>query len=917
MSGSGTINNPFDLSARRPAARDSQHHGPKSSADEINQRELLRTLEQLNRSQTPNPRHAEKFERYLDEGLSHGHLQDSDTAAAFNVFVTRKIKANDTTLLELLVSDDSSLLRDHCRHIGQADELAPLLLDFAQRALKAQREGRDLQNNPLPLHNQDEWADSGRLVEMLTARTGGLSTDAPRLRELQRTRDPALKLVYQIAEHCGLGASIRATQTALRTGQENELTQGLQDIPSLLKKEYNKLNEILESDGSIVIGYTDHGTAKIICPIQLEQRHLDILGPDAKYFKPLESLNFRDFFQTAHALAIDGNTEELTSHVARGMSLITAYYNLELNQDGIAQGYRDRLSQEYKELARMMQGKGLLPATMAKIVRERVADACISKDFNDRATAGIANPVATKLIGDFIQELSTNTEFTNQVQLRGLINPSRQIIVPHEDDSETAHSLKWIDTNQIRTPSQVEENRSLTNNGSISVARAVEAYQRAVDISANRISQAIIERCDPVDMRAAVVMQTKHDIAQAVREVAPFADINSIKTFINTQLSTISRKKVNQGNKELQEALLRFSTKITGINHSLLSKDKKYESTRTAIENIVTDIINADPLQNSIGAFVDHLLELRSNNERHLRASFNNDEGKEAMQTLLENCVRDGSLEARFTDQINLGHISTIFTGSEGEALARKLEELSTPGARSPEIIASNGAECYGAFPNLLFAIDTAGQPDTAKRLSTLSYLIAKTATSPDQLSRLLRHTANQLAAGTATDRSRLETKLGQAVGYIRTVENNVNQLIRDHHRSIVLNDNLADMRRKSRNIEEHGGSLLIRRFGDEQRYKEIRTALQTIQSYAERIGTGSDDCLTELKRSLDSDGHSLAYSLLHRLIYGIETKIRPEAEADLHPASLIEGVLEDIESLLLSRNLANFGRDTKPGETT
>jgi hypothetical protein len=908
--------NPFDLSSssaarasRRPGAASLQ---TKASPDEINPGELQRVLRSKNTNRDVNQTLQRKFDAYIEDGSSNGYLRNQETAAEFNFYTSRRLKENDTALLTHLCSEDHSLLRDHLSQTGHVDgSLAQLLLDYAKRALAAQASGRNLKDNPLPLQDEDGYGNATALVEMLKGRAPGLSTDAPRLKEVQNNSDPAIRLVYQIANHLGLGDAIRATRKSLRRAEANELTSKLEgDIPSLLRAEYNKLNEIFLPDGSLVVEKLGHGRVRFIPKVELSPAQLCLIGDDARYFDQGSSLNFGEFFKQAHALAVAGNDDELTMHVAQGMFLIMASFNLRLNDPSLA-AQRSQILEEFKLLTRNIQGKGLIPPTLARVIREKVTEATLSSDFINRASAGHENCYSKQAINDFLTG-ARGPAIASQANLADLIN-GNDIVILHADGTSTQNSLKWIENSQILTQAEAADNLSLTASKPISLQRAVEAHHTEIDMSFIAINNRLQSILSPNNTSTGTISKARQDIEDEFATLGKFRDIPSIATLITSRLKAISSPGINVNQAGLETALTRFAmSTLGGDDLKAFNANTKTATLRSHITSIAQDMINGDDPSTNISLFIVELHTVKGNDDNAFRAQFNDDRGKVHLKTLFNACIKEPETNTGFLDSLNLDNIETIFSGAEGLELAKKLEALATPGSKYQDIIDSHGKSCYGGFANLLFAQNREGQAEPEKRLIALLSLVKQTAPNDDHFNRLTKHVIERLRIASRGSTTNLVTQFTTAAGVLSEtyLSGKLAQVLTMKDRVVFLEENLLARQRELENLREQSSSIAIKNFGDESKYQEYRTALQKILDLSARLSLDDPNCLKDLTTQIENDRDDKALGIVWHLIDRLEPQpASPSNSRVENPADSITRMVEHIERLLNSRNLATYAR--------
>ncbi len=909
---SSTIN-PFIINSSASRAASSRRRVAASSdrvsPDEINAAELKKALQAKNQNREVSIPLQEKLELYFSNGNSHGHLADRATAAEFNVYVNKALRGEDTTVLSHLVSEDHSLLRDQLSRAGYDTESLPqLLLDYAERALVAKAQGRDLKKEPLPLLDGDN-PNAQLFIEMLTSRESGLTTEAARLVEIRNSSDPILRLSHQIANHLGLGDAIRATRTFLRKAEANPLTERLESIPDLLKTEYNQLNTILEPDGSLIVERLAGGRVSFIPAIELNATHLSLLGTDARYFTEMKSLDFGDFFRRAHALAVAGNDNELSLHVAQGASLIMAYYNLELNTPGLREDRRTQLTSEFKLLAQNIQGKGLIPTTLARIIREKVTEATLSSDFVNRANAGIEDRYSSRVIREFLDGVRS-PEITSHASLRTLISSSKVIEIPSVSGN-TTHLLKWLEDGQTSTSQESQDNRDLVDKKPISLERAVKAYADIVDARIIQINNALEPVLSPGDSSTGTIAQTRQGIVEGMQALKAFPDIESIAQYTSDTLSNISTQNINAEQDQLEKALTSFAGRILG---SQVTNDNRYQSLRGFITDIAINIINKTETSTEIDALLNELMRLKASKANAFRAQFNGQQGKEALQQLFNACIKETGTSQGFLDKVNLDNIEAIFKGTEGLELAKQLELMSTSGAKARDIIDSRGEACYGSFAGLLFAQDRDGHTEPEKRLMALLRLVTATAATSDaHFQRLTKHVIEQLETTSSNANTiNLITQFQRASKTLDDAANasNFNALLVAQDRLVFLEENLQARQRELDHIREQSSSIVIRNFGDEAKYAEYRAALQSILGAVERLSDrDSGECVKDLTEQLRNDGNDKAQAIALHLIHQLDLTGLSASYSGEHEANLIDRLVIHIERILNSRYLATFAR--------
>jgi septum formation inhibitor MinC len=903
----GTIN-PFDITSRSATTK-SRRTTPVTSArfspDAISLSDLKKALKAKIQGTTLSEPLESKFVQYINDGSSHGHLKNQEVASLFCAYTSRKLRENDIDLIGKLSSSDQSILRDHLSlTVYPENSLSELLLDYANRALVAQRNGRNLKENPLPLQDDDNYSNPNDLVRMLTGKSTGLSVNAPLLNQIKNSSDPAVKIVYQIAHHLGLADSISATQKSLRQAQSNELTNRLDsDLNSLLRAEYTKLNEIFLPDGGLIVKRLDKGQVRFIPKIELTRAELTLIGDDARYFDEMSSLDFREFFQKAHEFAVAGNDDELTRHVAQGMSLIYASFNIKLNNPNLTPVARKQLLEDFRLLSDNIQGKGLVTPTLARIIREKVTDATLSSDFINRAGAGQENAFSKKAIAEFLAG-AKGPEIVSHKSLAKILT-SKGLDIPGFNGQFTRRTLSWIEDSQIPSRDEAQYNQQLSSNKPISLQRAVRAYQDAIDTKLATLHQSLELILTPQNKNIQSIAQARQKIEESFPE--NFASVDAIVDFVSAELNSISGSGINVPKEKLEQALTEFAISILKTNDTNFKNSTDFQDHRSTITQIAEDIVNRDDPKANIQRLIT-LLKGKTE-DGSFRAIFNDTNGQNTLKSLLNACIQKQSFNAGFLAQVSLDNIETIFNGPEGQELAKTLESLSTAGSRSEDIINSGGAPYYGAFANLLFAQDASGQPDQANRLIALLSLVDKTAGNDlNKLSRLSHHVIERLKIKPTDSSTSLDTQFTRAKQKLSSHQNDFDSLIKMKDRLVFLEENLFARQRELQHLREQSSSVIIRQFGDESKYQEYRNALQSILDKADKLNLNDPRCLDELSRDIENDNNPLALKIVWRLIRGILTGLEQPSSTEA-PGDSIERIKEHIQRLLNSRNLATFAR--------
>jgi hypothetical protein len=798
------INNPFAQERTKvaiPRRRGGQTAQP--SLEDITRTELDKHLRAVAEGKQAEPAIEAKFNEYLQNGNSYGYLDDTAVRTLFSQYVKKQIADGNAENLGKLIGPDSVFADYVERRRYKTDSIESQLFDYTLLALKQKKEGKDPNVEPVSLTAEGLEG----FVEHLTDKDKGLSFKATKLDQLRTSSDPMMRLLRDAASKLGLKEAIDVTKKQLRAGESTAMTEKLgESLPELLKKEEARLNEILPPGGGLVVARKSDGTTTTVGKIDISSS-LSQLGPDAAdEFTTGTSLDFGEFFRTAHKLSLGGDTEkqELAKHVSDGLSLILAYHKAAVKAAEAAGNQDDvrRANEDFKLIARTIQGKGLLPTRLAKIIRETASAAIMSDDFRNRAAVGDIGNLSQKLSGEFIAELKGgNREIASLAGMKDFVgtsgNDDNKIAVIDPDSFKVEyHDVNWVETNEIKDVNSANNNRFLTSGSPLSAERVLQAYRRTVDKACEKVYAQLAARI--TGKENVVPKKTLDNLAHKTEEAiaAEFSSVGDVTKLVVGQLIAYKDSRAASADGTgMDNALRKFVEETLNITDGkeksnlwkgTTNTDGKttYGPIATAVSSLKTAILtspnkgngtsaNNDSVENAVTGLVKALQDTQvgadvSAQETSLFARFKESKGKDRLRSLMSSLRVKAEESEDLSKTLDLDKVVQIFDGAEGKKLQRGIEDLSQPGSKFSDIKDKQDSEQFGEFATLLFAKDDKGGIDEAKRLTALARLIRKVAGTDEALqSSMCSHIVSKLKGNAvkSTDETALALRLKKAVG--------------------------------------------------------------------------------------------------------------------------------------------------------
>jgi hypothetical protein len=777
-------------------------HSAQPSPEDLTRIELDKHLRSIAEGKTPDEKTQSKFSEYVQNGNSYGYLDDVAVRTLFSQYVKKQISDGNADNLGKLLGPDSIFADYIERRRYKTDSIESQLFDYVLLALKQKKDGKDPNVEPVSL--TAEGLDG--FISHLTDKDKGLSFKANKLEQLRTSSDPMVRLLRDAATKLGLQKAIEITKSQLIAGESSAMTSKLgESLPELLKKETARLDEILPAGGALVVSRKADGTSISIPKIDISS-HLNDLGPDAsKEFSGSTTLDFGEFFRTAHKLSLGGDhdREHLAKHVSDGLSLILAYYKSEVKR-AEATSETDRvnsLNEEFRLISKTIQGNGLLPTRLAKIIRDTASTAIMSDDFRNRASIGDINSLSSKLTAEFISGLQgNNREISALAGMKDIVDKDGKIEIVDPDSFKVQrHTVDWVETSEIKDANSAEENRhlssNLSGNGSpISVERAVQAYQRTVDKACDKVYEHLVSRI--TGKENVVQKKTLENLAHKTEEKIneDITNVSSVSNLITEQIIAYKDSKAASADgTAMDNALRKFVEETLNITDgkekselwkgNTLGNITTYTPIATAVANLKTEILTSQNTgsgkvakNNRVDVAVTDLIKALkdrqvgnddSAKENSLLARFKEDKGKDRLRSLMSSLRVKAEESESLSKTIDLDKVVQIFDGEEGKKLQRALEDLSQPGSKFGDIKDKQDSEQFGEFATLLFAKDDKGGINEAKRLTALARLIKKAAGQDEALlSSITSHIVSKLKGNgvKSTDEIALALRLKKAV---------------------------------------------------------------------------------------------------------------------------------------------------------
>jgi len=711
--------NPFK--AERPKVevpkRRSVHTG-QPSPDEISRADLDKHLRALVEGKQVDPAIEAKFNTYLTTGNSFGYLDDTAIRQLFTSYVKKQIAdGNSDNILKFLGPE--SVFNDYIeRKRFKSDSIESQLFDYVLLALKQKKEGKDPNTTPVSL-------TAGGLegfVDHLTDKDKGLSYQSSKIDQLRTSSDPMMRLLREAATQLGLKKSIDTTKDQLRSGESSDLTKKLGDnLPDLLKKEEARLNEIVPN-GDLVVARKVNGDVVKVDKFDISGV-LSELGPDAeKDFVTGTKMDFGDFIRTAQRLSLAGPEfkGDLVKHLSDGISLILAYHKAKTKQADAAgdKELAQKIQDQFRDISKALQGNGLLPENLAKIIRENVGQAILSEDFRNRAAAGDIHALSESLREQFMKGLKgDNKEIASLAGIKGLVESvtdhGDMITVIDPDSFATQHhKIQWVESSEIKDPTAAEENKNLTSNPSgigspISVERLVQSYKRTVDKACDKVFGELAGRITGKD--SMVSKKAVDDLVHQTEEKieASFANVADFQKFITESVIAYKDKKAhNTDATAVENALKKFVEETLNITDGKAKSDlwkataasggtTTYTPIGEAVKKIATEILvspntgvgdtasNAainSAFESLVGAIKSRLGTDPASQEKSLLAKLADSKSKERVRTLMSSLRVKLEETEDLSKTLDLDKIVQVFEGTEGKKIAKSLRRLVSSG---------------------------------------------------------------------------------------------------------------------------------------------------------------------------------------------------------------------------------------------
>ncbi len=931
------VANPFQQERTKveiPRRRGGQTSQP--SPEDISRSELDKHLRALAEGKSADAAIESKFNEYMNGSNSYGYLDDTAVRTLFAKHLKKQITDGNADLTKLVGSD--SIFADYIeRRRYKSDSIESQLFDYILLAIKQKKDGKDPLTQPVSL--AAEGLDG--FITHLTDKDNGLSFKSGKLDQLRTSSDPMVRLLRDAAVKLGLQKAIEVTKEQLSSGQSTTMTEKLSEsIPDLLKREENKLNEILPPGGSLVVARRSDGTQTTISKIDISSVETH-LGADAVEFATGKTLDFGEFFRTAHKLALGGDDDKvaLAKHVSDGLSLILAYYKAKVKEAGADQDAVKLANDEFKLISKTIQGKGLLPTSLAKIVREAATTAIMSDDFRNRAAAGDISNLSEKLQAEFVVDLKGgNRDIASLDKMKGFIgNDDKVAIIDPESFATKYHTVSWVESSEIKTPEESSNNRFLTDDSPLSVERIVQAYRRAVDKSCDKVYTTLAEKI--TGKEGVVQKKVLEQLAQATETAisAEFTAVADVTKLIEDQLIAYKDgKAANTDSTSMENALQKFVEETLNITDGKAkaelwkattdSEGKTiYTPLKTAVAGLRDAIITSnntgsgaaatnDEIKSAVGSLVTALQEKQVGadggaKEKSLFAKLKESKGKDRLRNLLSSLKVKADETEEFSKTLDLDKIVQIFDSSqEGKKLQRAVEDLSQPGSKFSDIKDKQDSEQFGELVTLLFAKDDKGGIDDSKRLTALAAVIKKAAGSDEALlASLNSHIVAKLKGNAvkSTDEVALAIRLKGAVG---TNVNNTelgkwinDTVLTSQQRRLILEGTFQNMQRQLDNLRGHFSAVAMRSFGDKEVYNgNLKQAADDIINAAQSLDKDSPNAFQSMRDSLKNNESSK--TMFEQLIDGMQVNLLKTPEVpNEHPGDIIDRVVNFLQSAIYS----------------
>lgn len=757
---------PFGKKVKLEPIRRKGGRNAEPGADDISRGDLEKYLMGLAEGKEADVKKLEdKFNNFITEGNSFGYLADGKIRALFAQYLGKQLAGNPAEAIAKFMGPGSVFedYMDKSRLSFKHDSIERQLYDYSLIALERKQNGEDPISKPVSLTEQGLEG----FIDHLTDPVKGLSTKAEKLDKLRISANPLLRILRDVAlNKLGLRHSIESTRKQLMEGQSSELTEKLGgNIKELLKREEEQLARLLPSDGGLIVEQSKGRTRKID-KLVVKSSFIESLGAEEKkLFDENKELDFGEFFRTAHKLALEGenSAEQLAAHVGRGMAVIIACHKAQLAEaekgsDKVAQ--KQKINEEFGLISRAIQGKGLVPKRIAKVVREAASLAILSKDFRDIASAGDVGSRDKQLIQGIFAELSGgNREATALSGVKDLVKGNKIQIIS-EDGSTVEHALAHIENSEFRTPDLIEANRELKSGASVSLERVKQEYERTVGATCDKVYTSLAKVITDKGS-GFVAKKTIDELAQgtetAISEVSKLDESGTV-TLISQQLTSYIGKGAQSRNKDqITKSLETFALEIMGKTR-LSDKDRAslIKTLETSIAGLLGSILKGENTTTTTTAFLTAIKnqmpgDNESDKKSNLETNLADDKAKDHLRTLLNSLRVKAEDTEDLTRVIKLDDIFQIFEGSEGKRLQRSLEALSHPGTKYSDVKESPESEQFGEFATLLLAKDDQGI-DESRRLTALAQLILHAAGGDDSLRKsLCQHVISKLKGSSIT----------------------------------------------------------------------------------------------------------------------------------------------------------------------
>lgn len=867
-----------------------------------------------------------KFDAFMAEGVA-SHLGDNATRGNMAKHIKDSAKDADGAALESLVGEQSVFF-DYVSGKTKAGSVEQGLMEYILTAVQAKKDGKNIEEEPVSLASESLATFANDLVD----KDKGLSIRSSQLDRVKKSSDPIVKALFNLANDLGLSKSIAKTNEDLKAGVASDYSTRLaESAPEMLRKETEKLKTVLPQDGSLVVSVK----GKTVEKVEKITLNSAALGDDSKAFNGDEELDFGKFFNKALTLSTQGDEKELKEHVANGLSLIYTHFKQKMKEADGAEAEAE-VRNEFNKVANAIQGKGLLPERVAKVVRDVATEVIPSKEFSDRVSAGDEDNLTTDLVEDFFQDLGSK-DFRSLTHIGSLATNGSQVeIIDPENFGTSMQTIEKVENNQLSDSQEIEENRDISGN-KITVQRAVEAYAEVVDNGSEKVANAAREKI--TGNKGAVNLETlakRKEAFDKSKEDTEITSKDSLDSFLSENINEAIKSKVTSKDDEkisnaLKATIEKVLDKKGSRDKTALWKDN--QALKSAVDDLVLAIQtgksdvdgdgNPKPISDAVKTITQALQTELGGQEEKLVGKFIGPRGEERIDNIFDGVHARKEDALDFSKVIDLEKVMDIFEGQEGKKLQKALEDLSYSGSKFSDIRDNPESVEFGEFNTLLNAKTGGGSIDEDKRLTALLRLIQKAAggnnsaaaamtshvveklkgsdiNSDSQATRIARQLNDSLGMNSQDlDLGNLVDAQGQPVALEGFIDKTI---LASQQRNIALGELYTGMRRQLDNIRTHFIANAMDKFADREKAVESKGHLEEIQSNQDGIDRNDPEAIKEFKSKLSDK----ALEVFTQLEQGLATNPlkRPKYVTE-HPGDIMDRIVNFVQNLLFQPAMA------------